>query len=135
MNEKTYFCLIAVLFVFFFFAGFGTGYRFRSRPDVQPAGPTDNEFGKQLVDKQRRIDELETRLGDLRGLVSDGFTNISGTVERVSGQIDVALQQSGDIRATIGLIREAVKELENSERYFRGLADSIPNGKSDSAGE
>ena len=132
MNEKNNLCLIIALFVITMFASFGAGYWFGSRPVVQSAGTTGDEFGKQLEDKQKRIDELEAELDDLGGLVSDGFRNVIGIVDRVSGQIDAVLQQGGDIRATVGLIREAVKELENSERYFRGLADSIPDRQRDS---
>ena len=132
MNEKSSFWITIALLIFAMSASFGAGYWFGARSTVQPAGPADYEFGKQLEDKQRTIDRLEAELDDLGGLVSDGFRNVIGIVDRVSGQIDAVLQQGGDIRATVGLIREAVKELENSERYFRGLADSIPDRQRDS---
>ena len=135
MNEKNTICLIIALFFVIMCAGFCAGYWFRSRTDVRPAGPTDNEFRAESEAKQRRIDELEAQLGDFRNLVSDGFRDIGGIVERISGEIDSAARETGDIRKTVGLIREAVKELENSERYFRGLADSIPGGERHSGGE
>jgi len=133
MNEKNHIVLIIALFAIAVSASFGAGYWLRST--VQQAGQSDNEFRAELEAKQGRINELEARLGDLGNLVSDGFGNVIGTVGRVQGYVDLALEQSGDIRTTVNLIREAVKELENSERYFRELASRLSDSQRNSGGE
>jgi len=135
MNEKNHIGLIIALFAIAMSASFGAGYWFCHRANAGQAGSADNEFRAESEVKQRRIDELEARYNDLRSLVSDGVRDIGGTVERVSGYVDLALQQSSDIRATVSLIREAVKELENSERYFRELAVRLSDGKHNSGSE
>jgi hypothetical protein len=138
MNEKAVVIPHFMVFLFLFAfscAAFGAGYYVCYRTTVQPAGQSDDEFGKQLADKQRRIDELETRLGDIGSMVSDGFGNVSRTVGRISGQIDYALNEAGDVRTTISLLREAVKELEKSELYYRRLADRVSGNEHNSGSE
>jgi chromosome segregation ATPase len=121
------FCICAALLCFW------SGYYVRYRSAIRQAGQSDNEFRTQLENKQRRIDELEARLGELGDLVSDGFANVSGTVERISVQVDDAIKQTGDIRATVRVLRETAKELETSRDYFRRLSGRVDNIKYNNA--
>jgi ABC-type transporter Mla subunit MlaD len=135
MNESkknNIFCIVIVLFFLF---SFSTGYYVGHRLSIQQTGQSDNEFRDQLADKQRRIDELETRLNEFRGMVSDGFRNVSGAIDRISEQVDIATKQAGDIRATANSLREAVKILENSRDYFRELSISLFGGEHDTGSE
>jgi hypothetical protein len=126
MNEKNKgICIFIIITVVFFCSGFFSGYYFGNRSTVREIGQSDNEFREQLEVKQRRIDELEAERNYFRDMVSDACGNIIGTVDRISGYNNDALQTAGDIRTTAGLIREAVKELENSELYFRELATRL----------
>jgi hypothetical protein len=138
MDEKAYiipniiFFLLIIVFISF---SFGAGYYYGNRSAIREVGQPNDEFRKQLEDKQRRIDELEIRLSSIRNMVSDVSGSICGTVDRISGQIDFALNQSSDIGTTVRLIREAVKELEASELYYRELANRLSGSEYHSGSE
>jgi hypothetical protein len=122
-------CIFIVAVIVFLCVGFGAGYYFGNRSTVRETGQSDNEFREQLEVKQARIDELEAERNYFGTLVSDACRDIGGTVDRVSRYNNDALTTAGDIRATAGLIREAVKELEASELYFRKLANRLSGGE------
>jgi chromosome segregation ATPase len=133
MNEKNY--IFIVIIIVLVIAGFCTGYYFGNRSTVRETGQSDNEFRAELEVKQRRIDELEAERNYFRNMVSDACRDIGGIIDRISGHDNDALQTAGDIRATAGLIQEAVKKLENSELYFRELANRLSGGEYHSRNE
>jgi hypothetical protein len=131
MNEKKLVIVCVVGLFFIAAASFGTGYYAGHRLSVRQAGQADNEFREQLEIKQARIRELEARLADVGIMVSDAFGNVSGVVDGVQRRIDNALQEAGGIRETVGIIRDAVKDLEDGKRYFRELAARLSGGELD----
>jgi hypothetical protein len=127
MNEKNYIFIVVIIVLVI--AGFCSGYYLGNRSVVRSVGQPDNEARAELEAKQRRIDELEAERNYFGDLVFDAIGSIIGTVDRISGYNNDDLQTIGDIRATAGLIREAVKELENSKLYFRELANRLSGGE------
>jgi len=135
MNESKKNIVFCIIIIVFFIFCFSAGYFVGHRLSIQQIGYADNAFRIELANKQRRIDELETRLNELGGMVSNGFRNVSGTIDRISEQIDIATRQTGDIRTTINSLREAVKVLENSRDYFRSLSDNFSDGQCNTGSE
>jgi len=131
-EEATNRCVIVIVLCVII-ASFVTGYIIGNRngQSVRQTGQPDSEFRAELESKQRRIDELEAELIVLRDLVSNAFGYLSGAIEGAERRIEYALGEVGDIRETIGIIRAAVKDLENSLRYYREFVARFNNDECD----
>jgi len=131
MNDKKTIVVFIVIFIIVTAMSFGAGCIFGYGFSVRQDRRADNEFREQLENKQREINELEIRLSGVTDVVRNVSRDIGGIVDGISEQIDIAVQQGGDIRATFNEIRKAVKELENRERYYRELANRLSNSERD----
>lgn len=105
--------------------GLFAGYFFGNRSAVRQAGLAADAARVESEAQQRRIDQLEARLGYFGELVRDGFGSVRGTVDRVSREIDDAITTTSDIRATVRQIREAVKGLDDIRAISNRSIDSV----------
>jgi len=129
MNEKKIIGITVIVMLCVIIASFGAGYAVGYRRTVQQIGQSDNEFRAELESEQRRVAELEAELVVIRSMVSNAFVGIGGAITRAEGRIEYAINEVDDIRETVGIIRAAVKDMENSLRYFRELVARLSNSE------